>query len=78
MTQGAEVKFDLGAFFFHSQSIMGSTLGTLDDLAQVIHVVARGRVKPVIDKVYPLSEIRAAHERLADTGRFGQVVVDMG
>jgi NADPH:quinone reductase-like Zn-dependent oxidoreductase len=32
-------------------------------------------LKPVIDKVYPLAEIRAAHERLEGKEQFGKVVV---
>jgi NADPH:quinone reductase-like Zn-dependent oxidoreductase len=32
-------------------------------------------VKPVIERVYPLAEIRAAHERLENKEQFGKVVV---
>lgn len=77
-TQGAEVSFDLGRFFYAAQSVLGSTLGTAADLHEVIQLVALGRIKPVIDRAYPLSQIREAHERLAAPDRFGKVVVYLG
>jgi NADPH:quinone reductase-like Zn-dependent oxidoreductase len=44
---------------------------------QVVPLLARGAVKPVIDKVFPLAEVRAAHERLESNQSFGKVVLEM-
>lgn len=42
---------------------------------QVVPLLARGAVKPTIDRVFPLAEIRAAHERLESNQSFGKVVL---
>jgi NADPH:quinone reductase-like Zn-dependent oxidoreductase len=41
----------------------------------VLKFVFRKELRPIIDKVYPLSEIRAAHERLENKEQFGKVLV---
>lgn len=43
----------------------------------VVPLVARGTLRPVIDCVHSLDEIRAAHERVASNRTFGKVVLDM-
>ena len=78
VTQGARVTFDLGALFYQAQSILGSTIGRCDELHKVIQVVAAGRVQPIINRVFPLSDIRAAHERLESPERFGKIIMEMG
>jgi NADPH:quinone reductase-like Zn-dependent oxidoreductase len=50
-------------------------MGTLGELYQVLPFVFRKQVKPVIDRLYPLEEIAAAHERLERREHFGKVVV---
>ncbi len=52
-----------------------STMGTRADFAAVYDLVASGRAKPVIDKVFPLSEARAAHERLEAGKQLGKIVL---
>jgi NADPH:quinone reductase-like Zn-dependent oxidoreductase len=37
--------------------------------------VFRKQIRPVIDRVYPMTEIRAAHERLENKEQFGKVIV---
>jgi NADPH:quinone reductase-like Zn-dependent oxidoreductase len=74
-TTGWDVKLDLRFLFSKQWSLLGSFMGTLGDLHAVLKFVFRKELKPVIDKVYPLSEIRAAHERLENKEQFGKVLV---
>ncbi len=74
-TTGWDVKLDLRYLFSKQWSLLGSFMGTVGELHQVLKFVFRKELKPVIDKVYPLSEIRAAHERLEKKEQFGKVVV---
>ena len=74
-TTGGEVKLDLRFLFFRQQAALGSFMGTLGELHQALGFVFRGLAQPVIDRVYPLAEIRAAHERLENKEQFGKVVV---
>jgi NADPH:quinone reductase-like Zn-dependent oxidoreductase len=74
-TTGHEVRFDLRHLFFRSLSFLGSTMGTLEELKTVLGHVEAGRLRPVIDSVFPLDRIRDAHRRLAERAVFGKVVV---
>jgi len=74
-TTGWDVKLDLRFLFSKQWSLLGSFMGTLGELHEVLKFVFRKELKPVIDKVYPLSEIRAAHERLEHKEQFGKVIL---
>lgn len=74
-TTGYDARIDLRYLFSKQYSLLGSFMGTMGDLHQVLKFVFRGQLKPVIDRVYPLSEIREAHERLERKEQFGKVVV---
>lgn len=47
----------------------------LDDLLLLKQLVEEGKVKPLIDRIYPLEEIRAAHEYVGLGHKRGNVVV---
>jgi NADPH:quinone reductase-like Zn-dependent oxidoreductase len=74
-TTGFDAKVDLRFLFSRQLSLLGSFMGTMGELHQVLQFVFRGLLKPVIDQVYPLSEIRMAHERLEGKEQFGKLVV---
>src|SRR5580698_7397673 len=76
-TTGYDAKVDLRFLFSRQLSLLGSFMGTMGELHRVLQFVFRGQLKPVIDKVYPLAEIRAAHERLEAKEQFGKVVVTL-
>lgn len=75
-TTGAEVKIDLRHLFARQLRLLGSYMGTLAELNEVLGHVFAGRLKPVLDRTFPLSEIRAAHEYLENSQMFGKVVVN--
>ena len=77
-TTGADVQLDLRYLFAKQWSLLGSFMGSMGELHQVLKFVFRGQLKPVIDRVYPLEEIRAAHERLENKEQFGKVVLKVG
>ncbi len=74
-TTGFDAKVDLRFLFSKQWSLLGSFMGTMGELHQVLKFVFRKQIRPVIDRVYPLSEIRAAHERLENKEQFGKIVV---
>ena len=43
--------------------------------AHVVPLLARGTVRPVIDKIYRIDEVRAAHERLESNASFGKILL---
>src|ERR1035437_9187033 len=74
-TTGFDAKVDLRFLFSRQLSLLGSLMGTMGELHRVLQFVFREQLKTVIDRIYPLAEVRAAHERLEAKEQFGKVVV---
>lgn len=77
-TTGAEVKIDLRHLFARQLRLLGSYMGTMGELRDVLGHVFAGRLKPVVDRTFPVSEARAAHEYLAKSRMFGKVILTVG
>jgi D-arabinose 1-dehydrogenase-like Zn-dependent alcohol dehydrogenase len=58
-------------------SIIGSTMGTLADFAEVMDLVTAGKLRPILDKRFPLKEAAAAQERLWRGENFGKITLDI-
>lgn len=74
-TSGYELKTDFRPVFFKSLSILGSTMGGSHELATVLSLVAAGRLRPVVDRVFPFEQIASAHRYLESREAFGKVVL---
>src|SRR5271169_723736 len=75
-TTGPTVGLDLRHLFARQLTLLGSYMGTMGELNEVLSHVFAGRLKPVVDRLFPLSEIRAAHEYLEKSQMFGKIVVN--
>ena len=74
-TTGFDAKVDLRFLFSRQLSLLGSYMGTKSELLTVMKLVAAGRFKPVVDRVFPLAEAAAAHTYLESSSQFGKVVL---
>jgi len=74
-TTGFDASLDLRVLFARQLSFHGSYMGGMGELDEVLKHVFSGKLKPVVDRTFPLSETRAAHEYLASGEQFGKVVV---
>ena len=74
-TTGYDVKLDLRFLFSKHQSVLGSYMGTLGELHRVLKFIFRGELKPVIDRVFSLADLAAAHRHLENKEQFGKVIV---
>ncbi len=74
-TSGPNPPAALHRIWWKQLTILGSTMGTGEDFAGAYELVASGRARPVVDSVFPLDEIRAAHERLEAGEQFGKIVL---
>lgn len=74
-TSGPKFEFDNRLMFGKHLSIIGSTMGTSADYATVMNLVFNGRLHPVIDTVYPLSEGITALKRLEEGDVTGKLVL---
>ncbi len=75
-TAGPTVSFDLRFLFARQLSFLGSYMGTMGEFHEVMGHVFAGRLKPVVDRAFPLQETRAAHEYLEKSQMFGKVVLN--
>jgi len=75
-TTGPNVGIDLRHLFARQLSLLGSYMGTMGELHEVLGHVFAGRLKPVVDRVFLLSDLRAAHELMEKSQMFGKVVVN--
>jgi NADPH:quinone reductase-like Zn-dependent oxidoreductase len=74
-TAGANVALDVNVLFGRHLALMGSWMGRRAEMAEVLRHVASGALHPVVDRVFPLEEARAAHERIEARAHFGKVVL---
>jgi len=77
-TTGAVVEIALPHLFIKNQSVLGSTMGPRSAYAEILAGLARGVFRPVVDAVLPLSQVRAAHERLESRAVVGKIVLVPG
>ena len=75
-TTGPNVAIDVRHLFARQLRLLGSYMGTMGELHEVMGHVFAGRLKPVVDRAFPLREIRAAHEYLENSQMFGKVIVN--
>jgi NADPH:quinone reductase-like Zn-dependent oxidoreductase len=76
-TSGPNPPAALHRIWWKQLTIVGSTMGRKADFEGAYDLIATGRARPVVDEVVPLSEIRAAHERLEAGGQLGKIVLSI-
>jgi zinc-binding alcohol dehydrogenase/oxidoreductase len=77
-TSGANPPANLHRIFWKQLTVYGSTMGTRDDFRGAYDLVATGRARPIVDRVFPLAEAAAAHEHLESGRQFGKVILAIG
>ena len=74
---GPRFEIDNRYIFAKHLSIIGSTMGTITDFTEVMDLVVAGKLKPVLDKTFPLKDAAAAQERLWRGENFGKITLDI-
>jgi ubiquinone/menaquinone biosynthesis methyltransferase len=73
-TSGQAAEISLPRLFFKQHEIIGSTMGSYEEFAEVTRLVDRG-LPVIIDRTYPLADYRAALERLETGQQLGKIVL---
>jgi NADPH:quinone reductase-like Zn-dependent oxidoreductase len=76
-TTGPNPPANLHRVWWKQLTIVGSTMGTRADFEAVYDLVASGRARPIVDRVFPLAEVQAAHAYLESGAQFGKVVLSI-
>jgi NADPH:quinone reductase-like Zn-dependent oxidoreductase len=74
-TTGPTASFDIRFLFSRQLSIIGSMMGRTSELLTIVRLVGEGKLKPVIDRIFPLAEAAKAHEVLESRNFFGKLVL---
>jgi len=74
-TSGYDARTDLRQVFYRHLTILGSFMGSKAELLEAMKFVEAGKIRAVVDRVFPLSEAGAAHSLLESRGQFGKVVL---
>ena len=73
---GPTFEIDNRYMFAKHLSIIGSTMSTLSEFKEVMGLIVAGKLKPVIDKTYPLKDAALAQERLWRNENFGKITLE--
>jgi NADPH:quinone reductase-like Zn-dependent oxidoreductase len=73
-TSGPNPPSDLQRVFFLQLNVVGSTMGTRDELARLARLLETTGIRPEIDRVLPLSEARDGFAAMASGDIFGKIV----
>jgi NADPH:quinone reductase-like Zn-dependent oxidoreductase len=65
---------ELTRIFFLQLKVIGSTMGTRSELASLVNLLDVSGVRPVIDRVLPMSEAREGFAAMAEGDVFGKIV----
>jgi len=74
-TSGPMVQMDVRRLFWNQWDIMGSTMGNDSEFDAIANEFRAGRLTPLVDSVYDISQGRQAFERLQSGHQFGKIVV---
>jgi NADPH:quinone reductase-like Zn-dependent oxidoreductase len=74
-TSGPNPPADLARVFFRQLRVVGSTMGTRDELESLVRMLRSTGVRPLIDSTYPLGQARDAYARMATGDLFGKIVL---
>jgi NADPH:quinone reductase-like Zn-dependent oxidoreductase len=79
VTTGGTASYDVSmnvAYVFHKElRLLGANSTTKHELEVQMPLIAQGKMKPVVDRVFPLAEAADAHRHMAGRNHFGKVVL---
>jgi NADPH:quinone reductase-like Zn-dependent oxidoreductase len=76
-TTGPMVTIDLRRLFWYQWSILGSTMGNAAEYQEVVRLLGAGELRPLVDRVFPFTEGRAAFERLERGEQLGKIAIQI-
>ena len=75
VTSGAEVTLNVQALFGRQRSILGSFMGGKGELMEVLKLIGQGKLRAVIDSIFPLKDAAAAQQKMEERDFFGKILL---
>jgi zinc-binding alcohol dehydrogenase/oxidoreductase len=76
-TAGNITEISTRLLYWKQISIHGTTMGTRDEFLSMLDFLESRNIKPVMDKIYPLTEIHEAMKRIQQGDQFGKIVLEI-
>jgi len=74
-TSGSGTDLEIRKFYHKQISLLGTTMGSPKEFAEMLTAINSGGIRPVIDRIFPLAETSAAHRRLEHHEQFGKIIL---
>lgn len=74
-TSGADVSLDIRYLYRRQLTLMGNFMGSKGEVLEIMKFVEDGKLRPVVDRVMPLSKAAEAHKLIGDRAVFGKVIL---
>ena len=74
-TSGPIAETNVNLLFWKQLEILGSTMGSRDELRTALKLVWNGTIRPTVDRILPLSKAQEAHEILEQGAQMGKLVL---
>ncbi len=68
---------DLSEIYYRQLTILGARMGTKTEFEKVVSLFNDGKLKPVVDKVFPLKEAAEAQRRMEESKQMGKIVLEI-
>ncbi|MCP3030970.1 zinc-binding dehydrogenase [Halobacillus sp. A1] len=72
-TTDDEVTIDIRKFFYGQFNLLGSTMGSAEEFKELLDFLEKHKIKPEVDRMFPLSDYKEAFEYLRDSKNFGKI-----
>jgi len=76
-TTGPNDGIDLRSLLWYQWSILGSTMGNDAEYREIVRRLGTGELRPLVDRVFPFADARAAFERLAQGEQLGKIAIQV-
>jgi NADPH:quinone reductase-like Zn-dependent oxidoreductase len=75
---GGATELNPGLIFSRRANVQGISVGSTQMFEAMNRAVEANAIKPVIDKVFPFAEAKAAYHHMASGAHFGKIVIRVG
>jgi len=77
VTSGKETTINLQQLYWNHIALLGSTMGSMEDMRRMLNLVATHNIKPVLDNTFPLADYAKAAARMEAGDQFGKIVLSV-
>ncbi|MGR9050015.1 zinc-binding dehydrogenase [Halobacillus faecis] len=76
-TTDDEVTINIRQFFYGQYNLLGSTMGSAEELREMLDFISKHNIKPQLDKVFSMDQYKEAFEYIRDSKNFGKIAFTM-